>query len=179
MVWKQLTPCSFWRCFFIAAACCLSLILSGSVILCFALEIRNPGGAKWFIRCLLDLQWLWSEWVCMVWYKDDRSSGFPFELPIFSDFTATDASSARSSLFVSVSSCAESARAIVVISGIVFWAVWQPVINKQTIPSIINRFFMLSPPESHALKWQISRPLKSEFSDISFRQHSIFSSWNL
>lgn len=36
------------------------------------------------------------------------------------DFTATDASSARSSLFVSVSSCAESAGAIVVISGIVF-----------------------------------------------------------
>lgn len=35
-------------------------------------------------------------------------------------FTATDASSARSSLFVSVSSCAESAGAIVVISGIVF-----------------------------------------------------------
>ena len=40
--------------------------------------------------------------------------------PIFRDFTATDASSARSSLFVSVSSCAESAGAIVVISGIVF-----------------------------------------------------------
>lgn len=44
--------------FFIVAACCLSLILSGSVILCFALEIRNPEGARWFIRCLLDLQWL-------------------------------------------------------------------------------------------------------------------------
>ena len=56
----------------------------------------------------------------MVRYEDDRSSGFPFELPIFSDFTATDASSARSSLVVSVSSCAESAGAIVVISGIVF-----------------------------------------------------------
>lgn len=37
---------------------CLSLILSGSVILCFALEIRNPGGARWFIRCLLELQLL-------------------------------------------------------------------------------------------------------------------------
>ena len=70
MAWRWLILCSFWRCFFIWAACCLSLILSGSVILCFALEIRNPGEARWFIRCLLDLQWLWSEWVCMVWYKE-------------------------------------------------------------------------------------------------------------
>ena len=77
MAWRWLILCSFWRCFFIWAACCLSLILSGSVILCFALEIRNPGEARWFIRCLLDLQWLWSEWVCMVWYEDDRCAGTP------------------------------------------------------------------------------------------------------
>ena len=77
MAWRWLILCSFWRCFFIWAACCLSLILSGSVILCFALEIRNPEGARWFIRCLLDLQWLWSEWVCMVWYEDDRCAGTP------------------------------------------------------------------------------------------------------
>lgn len=82
---KVVNTLFFWRCFFIWAACCLSLILSGSVILCFALEIRNPGEARWFIRCLLDLQWLWSEWVCMVWYEDDRSSGFPFELPALHD----------------------------------------------------------------------------------------------
>ena len=77
MAWRRLILCSYWRCFFIVAACCLSLILSGSVILCFALEIRNPGEARWFIRCLLDLQWLWSEWVCMVWYEDDRCAGTP------------------------------------------------------------------------------------------------------
>ena len=39
--------------------------------------------------------------------------------------------------------------------------------------------FTLSPPESHALKWQISRSLKRKFPNVTFRQHSIFSSWNL
>ena len=38
--------------------------------------------------------------------------------------------------------------------------------------------FTLSPPESHALKWQISRSLKRKFPNVAFRQHSVFSARN-